>query len=96
MGRTIEDAVVTVVDGSMGGPSGYRDASVVVTGMALAWGRGGACDQDSTIDQFLGSSIWLQSGQIDGVIMNPTVRVNRIAQVDPRTGNVDFNNLDCN
>ena len=96
MGRTVEDAVVTVVDGSMGERSDHRYASVVITGTALVWGNGGVVGQDSTIDQFLDSSIWIQSGQIDGVVENSTVRVNRITQVDPRSGVVDFNDLDRN
>ncbi|WP_152427069.1 hypothetical protein [Paramagnetospirillum caucaseum] len=96
LGRTVADAVVTVTDGSMSKHSDRRYAAVVVSGTALQWGNAGICGQDSTIDQFLGSSIWLQSGQIDGVIMNPTIRVNRITQVDPRTGDVDFNDLGRN
>lgn len=94
MGRTVEDAVVTVVDGSMGERSDHRYASVVVTGTALAWGRGGVCGQDTAIEEFLNASIWIQIGQIDGVIKNATIRVNRVTQVDPRSGSVDFNNLD--
>jgi hypothetical protein len=96
LGRTVSDGVVTVADGSMGERSDHRYGSVVVTGTVLAWGHGGVCGQDSTIDQFLDAAIWIQSGQIDGVIENRTVRVNRITRVDPRTGIGDFNNLDRN
>ncbi|WP_156428734.1 hypothetical protein [Magnetospirillum sp. XM-1] len=60
------------------------------------WGRGGIVGQDTAIDQFLVATIWIQSGQIDGVIENSTVRVNRITRVDPRSGDVDFNDLDRN
>ena len=95
-GRTVEDAVVTVVDGSLGERPDHRHASVVVTGTALVWGNGGVVGQDIAIDQFLDGSIWIQSGQIDGVIQNATIRVNRVTQVDPRTGDVDFNDLDHN
>jgi hypothetical protein len=96
LGRNVEDGVVTVVDGSLGERPDHRHAAVVVTGTALAWGSGGIVGQDTAIDQFLDSSIWIQSGQIDGVVENSTVRVNRVTRVDPRTGNVDFNYLDRN
>lgn len=96
LGRTVEDAVVTVVGGSTGERSDHRYASVVVTGTVLVWGNGGVVGQDTAIDQFLDATIWIQSGQIDGMVENSTVRVNRITQVDPRSGSVDFNNLDRN
>ncbi len=96
LSRIVEDAVVTVADGSVGEYQDRRHASVVVTGTVLAWGHGGVCGQGSTIDEFLDAAIWIQSGQIDGVIENRTVRVNRITRVDPRTGNVDCNDLDRN
>ena len=96
LSRTVEDAVVTVVDGSMGERSDHRYASVVITGTALAWGHGGVCGQDTAIDQFLDGSIWIQSGQINGMIQNATIRVNRVTRVDPRSGVVDFNDLDRN
>ena len=96
MGRIVEDAVVTVVDGSLGERPDHRHASVVVTGTALVWGSGGVVGQEIAIDQFLDGSIWIQSGQINGVIENSTIRVNRVTQVDPRTGVVDFNDLDRN
>ena len=96
LSRTVEDAVVTVVDGSVGEPQDHRYAAVVITGTALTWGRGGVVGQDTAIDQFLDSSIWIQSGQINGMIENATIRVNRVTQVDPRTGDVDFNDLDRN
>ena len=83
-------------DGSLGERQDHRYAAVVVTGTALVWGSGGVVGQDTAIDQFLDGSIWIQSGQIDGVIQNATIRVNRITQVDPRSGVVDFNDLDRN
>ena len=88
--------MVTVVDGSVGEPQDHRYAAVVITGTALTWGSGGVCGQDTAIDEFLDAAIWVQSGQIDGVIENRTVRVNRITRVDPRSGDVDFNDLDRN
>ena len=94
MGRTVEDGVVTVVDESVGDLDDHQYAAVVVTGTALNWGSGGVCGQDTAIEEFLDAAIWVQSGQIDGMVENSTVRVNRITQVDPRTGEVDFNNLD--
>ena len=96
MGRIVEDAVVTVVHGSLGERPDHRHASVVITGTALTWGGGGIVGQDTAIDQFLDSSIWIQSGQIDGVVENSTIRVNRVTRVDPRSGDVDFNDLDRN
>ena len=96
LGRTIEDGVVTVVDGSVDEYPDHRHAAVVVTGTVLAWGHGGVCGQGSTIDEFLDAAIWIQSGQIDGVIQNATIRVNRVTRVDPRSGVVDFNDLDRN
>ena len=94
LGRTVEDGVVTVVDESVGDLDDHQYAAVVVTGTALNWGSGGVCGQDTAIEEFLDAAIWVQSGQIDGMVENSTVRVNRITQVDPRTGEVDFNNLD--
>ncbi|WP_068494620.1 hypothetical protein [Paramagnetospirillum marisnigri] len=96
LGHTVSDGVVTVADGSVDEYPDRCYASVVVTGTVLAWGRGGVVGQDTAIDQFLDSSIWIQSGQIDGVVENSTIRVNRVTRVDPRSGDVDFNDLDRN
>lgn len=92
LGRRCDDA--TYIENAGGND---RYAAIEITCSAITWGNGGTVGRDQTLDRILDATIWVQSGdKVDGPMIDPTIKVHCVTQVDPRSGDTVVDELDRN
>ena len=92
LGRRCEDACYIE---TAGGNDQYAAVEVICS--AITWGKGGTIGRDETLDRIPDSTIWVQSSdKVDGPMINSTIRVLCVTQVDPRSGDTVVDELDRN
>jgi hypothetical protein len=81
LSRLVQDSIFMEIDG---GNDEY--AAVEVHGTAITWNWGDQQGMLNAVQTVLDASVWIDSGQINGIIKDAATSINRVVGCEPLSG----------